>query len=127
MWENSKLVNCIKILSEKHLLYSPQYHQGGAKCNLSALWWQNCWPGCSFTSSCWTQNGENKIQILNLYVNIQMTYSARKALLNNKKFCIDFPILSCTKTHFKHSAKGDGMLFPRCSKLVLMTQPWTML
>lgn len=65
----------------------------GAKHSLNALfavlWWQNCWPDCSFISSCWTQNEENKIQILNLYVNIQMTHPARKAVLNNKNFCTD--------------------------------------
>lgn len=72
---------------------SLKYNQGGAEYSLNALFavlpWQNCWPGCSFISSCWTQNEENKIQILNLYVNIQMTYSARKAVLNNKNLCRD--------------------------------------
>lgn len=79
-----------------------------------------------FISSCWTQNEENKIQILNLYVNIQMTYSARKAVLNNKNFCTDSHCIMYKSLH-QTLWKGDWMFFPRCIKLFWMTQPWNLL
>jgi hypothetical protein len=36
-----------------------------------------------------------------------MTYSARKAVLNNKNFHAEFSILLCTKDYFKYYANGD--------------------
>lgn len=69
----------------------------------------------------------NKIEISSLYVNIQMTYSARKAILNNKNFHAEFSILLCTKEYFKYYANGSWMCFPRCSRLFWMTQPWNLL